>query len=190
MKMFRLPVMVFALLLVGMAPLHASLVVDFNQLGNLVYSGFNQGAITGYLGPDFTNSGITSNVLFYNLSPALNGSFLFNGDVPIYQGTTLVADLRFTDAAGNLTYLTGQQDAYLMIFYSNTLPPASDLKVGSTYVTVQLNADGTFSYLGGQVMYDGVLAPPVPPASPEPASVSLFLLGLGALGFRALRRKI
>ena len=204
MNMVRLFVAGLGLLLAGMMPLHATLIFQFDEFGNGSYS-IDGGVVyemPGALVIDPTSSGY-GEVLYYNLAPGLIqynilhlGSVppLYSGDVPIGKvGGGLSDDLRFTDATGNLA---STNPATWLIFYSfdslgalahvgPILP--SDLTTPSP-AAFQTSGGFTYSvnYLRGGFTYNGISGDIT---SPEPASVSMFLLGLGALGYGALRRK-
>ena len=139
--------------------------------------------------------GVSGNVLVYNFQPAFTAagaSATFFGDVPIagFAGG-LSDDLRFTNAQG----AKSGTSAPLMIFYSfnNLGNPADVGKISTSFLYTQTPAateaaNGTFTYdsgggLPGGVIYEGQSD------VPEPASVSMFLLGLGALGFGIFRCK-
>jgi hypothetical protein len=183
------------LFLVGIVPLHAGLVITFNEFGNASYS-FNGGASVllpaGVTELDPTG-GVSGNVLCYDLTSAFAAAgapVTFFGDVPIAGFGGGISDaLRFINGA------TSGPEKPLMIFYSfdNGGAPADVGNISTAFLHPQTplateNAAGAFSYdsssgLGGGVIYQGQSD------VPEPTSISLFLLGLGALGFCGYRRK-
>jgi hypothetical protein len=197
-NMFRLFVGVLGLLLAGIAPLHASLIFDFDESGHASYStnGVNFTSLpAGTLMTDNTGANIPGHpdALFYNLSAALGANLLKSGDLPIGAiGGGLSDDLRFTNGSGALD---GSYDAYYLVYYSfDGLGALADVgsilpsNLNPTPVTTE-RADGTFTYTADfLVTYNGISDAPETTV-PEPASVSMFLLGLGAIGFGTLRRK-
>jgi hypothetical protein len=197
MKMFRLSTILVGLFLVGIVPLHAGLVITFDEFGNAGYS-VNPGAVVSLapgLWETFPNSGVAGKVLVYNLAPAfaaVHATATFFGDVAIAGFGGGISDaLRFTNADGATT----GTEAPLMIFYSfdNGGAPADVGNISTAFLHTQTpaateNASGAFSYdsgggQGGGVIYQGQSD------VPEPTSISLFLLGLGALGFCGFRSK-
>lgn len=198
MKMCRWSFILLGSLLAGIAPLHASLIITFNEFGAASYS--TNGGVTFVALPAGATEldptgGVSGNVLVYNFQPAFTAagaSATFFGDVPIagFAGG-LSDDLRFTDAQGDKSGTS----APLMIFYSfdNLGAPADVGNISTSFLYTQTpmateGANGFFTYdsgggLPGGVLYEGESD------VPEPASVSMLLLGLGALGFRIFRCK-
>jgi hypothetical protein len=201
MKIYRCSVLALGLLLLGIAPLRAApldpLLITFDEWGHASYS--LNGGVTFTLLPQGVvesdpTKGFNGNVLVYNLQPAFTAASIsstFSGDVPIaaFGGGSLSDDLRFTDAAGDRT----GTNVPLMIFYSfDSLGAPADVgNISTAFLYTQTPvtteaANGSFIYdssggLGGSVMYDGQSD------VPEPASVSMFLLGLGVLGVCVFR---
>lgn len=183
--------------LLAVAPLHASAIFQFDEIGNFSYSLNNgltfAGLPNGTLQLDNTGSGIPGEVLYYNLTPVLNGFMLSNGDVPVGAfGGGIIGDLRFTDLAGQTsgseTCVTGSLSCY-MIFYvfdSNGLP-ADVGKISTAFLTTQvpgtvLGGSGNFTYTVGALTYDGTIVP-------EPKPISMVVLGLLAFAFLHVCRK-
>jgi hypothetical protein len=192
MKIYRWSVLALGLLLLGIAPLRAAtqdpLLITFDELGHASYS-INGGApvtVSSTVEID-PISALGEYVLVYNLTGAFTAagiSSTFFGDAPIaaFGGGSLSDDLRFFNA--NPTGSTQPS----MIFYSfDSLGAPADVgNISTSFLYTQTPvtteaANGSFIYdssggAGGGVMYDGQSD------VPEPASVSMFLLGLGVLG--------
>jgi hypothetical protein len=197
MKIYRWSVLALGLLLLGIAPLRAAtldpLLITFDELGHASYS-INGGApvtVSSTVEID-PISALGEYVLVYNLTGAFTAagiSSTFFGDAPIaaFGGGSLSDDLRFFNA--NPTGSTQPS----MIFYSfDSLGAPADVgNISTSFLYTQTPvtteaANGSFIYdssggAGGGVMYDGQSD------VPEPASVSMFLLGLGVLGVCVFR---
>ena len=171
------------------APLHAGMIFQFDELGDLSYSLSGAPYVAmpdGSVESDPTG-GFAGNVLVYNLTSQLNGFDLYNGDVPIGGVDGLAGDLRFTDSAGPLTghETCGGATQCLLIFYvfDNNALPADIGNVSTSFLASQtslsvLNA-GSFTYTAGVLTYDGTIVP-------EPAPAIMLLFGLA--GFVILSR--
>jgi hypothetical protein len=200
MNRFRFSVLVFALMAVGIVPLHAGVIFQFNEFGTFSYS-LNGGTTytslpSGILEADPTSaeSHITD-ALVFDLTSVLNGIVLYNGDAPIggFSGG-ISDDLRFTTTGGGLTgnevCAIGSVEC-LMVYYSfDSLGSPADVgNISTSFLTTQTTAateaaNGSFSYNAGLPTYDGssdVVAP-------EPVPAAMLLLGLGSFGFLAWRR--
>jgi hypothetical protein len=183
----------------GIAPLHASVIFQFDELGTFSYSTDNGSTFNslpnGTLAPDITGSGIASNVLYYDLTQLLNSFVLLNGDVPIagFKGG-IAGDLRFTDTQGSLsgseTCVVGTESCYLIYYaFDNNGYPADVGPISTSFLTTQTpgaaqDATGKFAYTAGVLTYDGTLT-----LVPEPATIALSLFGIGGLALLGLRQK-
>jgi len=175
---------------IGVAPLHAGVIFQFDELGDIQYSVSGNPYVAlpnGALEPDKTSS--LGNVLVYNLTPVMNSFDMQNGDVPIGGASGLIGDLRFTDPNGDLT---GDDTCgtvqCLMIFYvfDGEGLPADVGPVSTSFLTTQTPAttlsNGLFSDTAGVVTYDGTIVP-------EPASAVMLLFGVAAFFFIHKRSK-
>lgn len=177
------------------APLHAGMVFQFDELGNLA-SSLNGAPFTpmtmGAPGVDPTGGITSQNVLIYNLTSALDSFSFFNGDVPIAgTGGGLIADLRFTDQNGDLppgsaSEVCGGSVQCLMIFYvfNNGGMPADIGFVPTSFLLTQTppntvtynNGQYTFTYTAGVLSYDGTIVP-------EPGTAVMCILAIGIVAF-------
>ena len=178
--------LLIGLLAMNVAPLHAGVIFQFDEVGDLAYSLSGAPFVPmadGVLEPDPTD-GVAGDALVFNLTSELDTFDLFNGDVPIGG---LAGDLRFTDPGGATT---GSETCgtvqCLMIFYvfdSNGLP-ADVGNISTSFLTTQtpgaVLGDGQFSYQAGVLTYDGTIVP-------EPAPAVMLLFGLAA--FALLRKR-
>jgi hypothetical protein len=193
MTKFRVLVLLVGALATCVAPLHATLIFQFDEIGDLAYSLSGAPYVPmadGVVEPDPTGN-ITGGVLVYNLTPELTSYDLFNGDAPISGFGGLAGDLRFTDPAGDLTgsEACGTTQC-LMVFYvfdSNGL--AADIgPVSTSFLTTQVPgaalSAGQFSYPVGALAYDGTIN-----SVPEPAPAAMLLFSLAAFAFLHKRSK-
>jgi hypothetical protein len=191
MNKLRLLLLILGVFAVGSAPLHAGVIFQFDELGNLAYSLSGAPYVpmaNGTLELDPT-LGLNDDVLVYNLTSELTGNNLFNGDVPIEGSDGIVGDLRFTDSAGatagSENCLTTECLLIFYVFDSNGL--LADVgPVSTSFLTTQTPgatlSNGAFSYTAGVLTYDGTIAP-------EPAPAVMLLLGLAVLVFLQKRPK-
>ncbi len=169
----------------------ASLVLNTNANGVGSYTVDSGPTVSdnGTLRPD-PSSTIGVNVLTFAVPAGQTSS---PGDVLIYDptNTTLIADFRFTDAAGDLSGVHGIDRA---IFYSiaragNPADTGLPSNAGSgTSIRVQVNASGFVSYVTTPNVYN--LQTEFIPAAGVPEPPSLVLSGLAAglaLAFRRFR---
>jgi hypothetical protein len=176
---------------IGVAPLHASVIFRFDELGDIGYSVSGNPYVAlpeGAVESDPTN-GVGGNVLVYNLTPVLTSFDMLNGDVPIEGTSGLIGDLRFTDPNGDVTGTDACGTVQcLMIFYvfDSEGHPADVGPVSTSFVTVQsigtTLSNGLFSYTAGVVTYDGTIVP-------EPATAVMLLFGMAAFFFIHKRLK-
>jgi hypothetical protein len=191
MTKIRLLVLLIGVLAAGVTPLHAGLIFQFDEVGDLSYSlsgGPYVSMPNGVVELDPTG-GIAGNVLVYDLTSPITGLVFFNGDVPIGGAAGLAGDLRFTDSAGPLTSseTCGGDTQCLMIYYvfdNNGL--AADVgSVSTSFLTSQTPGTsldpGAFTYTAGVLTYDGTIVP-------EPTPAIMMLLGLS--GFVIVRRTL
>lgn len=188
----RLLVLLMAVLATGIEPVHAGVIFQFDELGNLAYSLSGAPYVpmaNGILERDPTG-GVSGDALIYNLTSELNTFQMFNGDVPIGNPVGgLAADLRFTDPGGDrLGSETCGTTQCLMIFYvfDNNGLPADVGSVSSSFPQTPAVFLGSgpfsysFSYEAGVLNYDGTIVP-------EPAPFIMLLFGLA--GFVLLRKR-
>jgi hypothetical protein len=183
MTKFRHLVLIVGVIALCTAPLHAGIVFQFDELGDLAYSLSGAPFVpmaNGTLEADPT-SGVSGDVLVYNLTPELFTFEMYNGDVPIAGYGGLAGDLRFTDPSGDLTgnETCGTVEC-LMIFYSfvdngfpaDVDPPSTSFLLTQTPGTTLTGGD--FTYTAGVVTYDGTIVP-------EPAPAAMLLSGLAGV---------
>jgi hypothetical protein len=207
MGKIKLFVILIGLVGLGISPLHANgLIFQFDELADLscTLTGEICPVLPGVVvEPDFTG-GVSGKVLVFDLTSELAGQVFANGDVPItgFSGG-IIGDLRFTTAGGALTgseTCTVGTQSCLLIFYafdnngfaadvgfvSGSFPFQSPpLQAGVTQ-----SASGAFLYTSGFVSYHGIIMlPPNQVPVPEPATASMFLLGLGAFAFLRRNKK-
>jgi hypothetical protein len=175
------------------APLHAGVIFQFDELGNLAYSlsgGPYVPMSPGTLAFDPTD-GVDGDVLVYNLTSEFSGFELLAGDVPIGYADGLIGDLRFTDAAGQLSGSEACGTVQcLMIFYvfDNNGLPADVGNISTSFLTTRTpgtslgDGPNSFSYDAGVVTYDGTTVP-------EPAPAAMLLCGLATFAYLRKRSK-
>lgn len=196
MSKLRLFLLLTGVISIGVAPLHAGVIFQFDELGDIQYSisGNPFVALPDTVEPDFTG-GVGGNVLVYNLTAAFTQNpqsplQMLNGDVPIGGTGGLIGDLRFTDnygdSSGNDT--CGGAVQCLMIFYvfDSGGNPADVGPVSTSFLATQTAkttlSDGSFTYTAGGnlITYDGSIVP-----EPAPAVMLLF----GTVGFFFLHKR-
>jgi hypothetical protein len=187
----RLFLLLAGVISIGAAPLHAGVIFQFDELGDIEYSVSGNPYVAlpnGVVGSDPTG-GVGGNVLVYNLTPVLTSFDLLNGDVPISGASGLIGDLRFTDTNGDLTGTdTCGTVQCLLIFYvfdSEGLP-ADVGPVSTSFLVSQTPgtslSNGLFTYPAGVVTYDGSIVP-------EPTPVFMLTFGMAAFLFIHKRSK-
>jgi hypothetical protein len=181
---------------IGVAPLHAGIIFQFDELGDIQYSlnGNPYVALPNGVAEADPTLAVGGNVLVYNLTPALDPFEMLNGDVPIGGTVGLIGDLRFTDNNGDTT---GDETCSsmgtvqcLMIFYvfDSEGNPADVGPISTSFLATQtpgtvLGTNGWFTYTAGNLLtYDGTIVP-------EPAPAMMLLFGTAAFFFIHKRSK-
>src|SRR5580700_360575 len=134
--------LLIGLLATSVAPLHAGVIFQFDELGDLAYSLNGAPFIAmadGVLEPDPTD-GVEGDALVFNLTSELDTFEMFNGDVPISGFGGLAGDMRFTDTAGAVTGSeTCGTTQCLMVFYVfDSAGLAADIgNISTSFLTTQ-----------------------------------------------------
>jgi len=194
MTTLRLFLLLVGAISIGVAPLHAGIIFEFNELGDIQYSLNGNPYVAlpnGVLQADPTGA-VAGNVLVYNLSPAFGSNDMQNGDVPIGGTSGLIGDLRFTTTGGPLTETDACSGSVpcLMVFYvfDSDGNPADVGPISTSFLTTQtpgtvLSSNGSFSYTADELFtYDGTIVP-------EPAPAMMLLFGTAAFFFIHKRSK-
>jgi hypothetical protein len=193
MSRFRLFLLLVGTISIGLSPLHAGVIFQFDELGDIQYSisGNPYVALTNGVVESDPTGGVGGHVLVYNLTPALDPFEMLNGDVPIGANSGLIGDLRFTDNFGDRT---GEDTCgtvqCLMIFYvfDSLGKPADVGSVSTSFLTPQtartVLGSGSFTYTpDDSLFFDGSIV------APEPAPVAMLTFGMAAFFFLHKRSK-
>jgi hypothetical protein len=191
MTKLRLFLLLAGVISIGVAPLHAGVIFQFNELGDIEYSlsGNPYVALPNGVAETDPSGAVAGKVLVYNLTKALDPYEMQNGDVPIGgTGGGLIADLRFIDSSGGADDC-GTVKCY-MIFYvfDNEGLPADVGPISTSFLTTQtpgavLGSNGSFSYTADELItYEGTIVP-------EPAPVVMLSFGMAAFFFIHRRSK-
>jgi hypothetical protein len=178
------------LISIGVTPLHAGIIFQFDELGDIQYSASGNPYVAlpqGVAGPD-PSLAVGGKVLVYNLSLAFGSADMQNGDVPISgTGGGLIGDLRFTDSSGGVDGCgTVQCDMIFYVFDSEGLP-ADVGPISTSFLATQTPgttlSNGLFAYTADELItYDGTIVP-------EPAPVVMLLFGTAGFFFIHKRSK-
>jgi len=178
---------------IGVTPLHAGIIFQFDELGDIQYSenGNPYVALPQGVAATDPSGAVGGKVLVYNLSLAFGTNDMENGDVPIGGTDGLIGDLRFTTTGGALT----ETDACgsvpcFMVFYvfDSEGNPADVGPISTSFLTTQtpgatLGSNGSFSYTADELFtYDGTIVP-------EPAPAAMLTFGMAAFFFMHKRSK-